>query len=75
VIPHAHVIFTGPVDEYFDFRFGRLPYRSLDLSSNDEPADQPDCTGHQLPEREGLHTGDGVQVSDWPGASKTTVGL
>ena len=24
-----HVIFTGPVDEYFDFRFGKLPYRSL----------------------------------------------
>ncbi|MEY4983509.1 MAG: UDP-galactopyranose mutase, partial [Pseudomonadota bacterium] len=23
------VIFTGPVDEYFGFRFGRLPYRSL----------------------------------------------
>src|SRR5690606_14868590 len=22
-------IFTGPVDEYFDFRLGRLPYRSL----------------------------------------------
>jgi UDP-galactopyranose mutase len=30
-IPHAHVIFTGPVDEYFDFRFGKLPYRSLDF--------------------------------------------
>jgi len=25
----AHIVFTGPVDEYFDFRFGRLPYRSL----------------------------------------------
>lgn len=23
------VIFTGPVDEYFGFRYGRLPYRSL----------------------------------------------
>lgn len=23
------VIFTGPIDEYFDFRLGRLPYRSL----------------------------------------------
>lgn len=23
------VIFTGPIDEYFGFRFGRLPYRSL----------------------------------------------
>jgi UDP-galactopyranose mutase len=25
----AHTIFTGPIDEYFDHRFGRLPYRSL----------------------------------------------
>jgi UDP-galactopyranose mutase len=25
----SHVIYTGPIDEYFDFRFGKLPYRSL----------------------------------------------
>ncbi len=24
-----HVVYTGPIDEYFDHRFGRLPYRSL----------------------------------------------
>jgi UDP-galactopyranose mutase len=24
-----HVIYTGPIDEYFDYRFGKLPYRSL----------------------------------------------
>lgn len=24
-----HLIFTGPIDEYFDHCFGRLPYRSL----------------------------------------------
>ena len=29
MIPHAEVIFTGPVDEFFEYRFGRLPYRSL----------------------------------------------
>ncbi|WP_210493370.1 UDP-galactopyranose mutase [Microvirga antarctica] len=29
VIPHRRLIFTGPIDEYFDFRFGKLPYRSL----------------------------------------------
>jgi UDP-galactopyranose mutase len=26
---YDEVIFTGPIDEYFDFQFGRLPYRSL----------------------------------------------
>jgi UDP-galactopyranose mutase len=29
VIPHREVIYTGPVDEYFNYRYGRLPYRSL----------------------------------------------
>lgn len=24
-----HIIYTGPIDEFFDWRFGRLPYRSL----------------------------------------------
>jgi UDP-galactopyranose mutase len=31
VIPYKEVIFTGPIDEFFDFRFGRLPYRSLEF--------------------------------------------
>lgn len=24
-----HLLYTGPIDAYFDFRYGRLPYRSL----------------------------------------------
>jgi UDP-galactopyranose mutase len=31
VIPYERMIFTGPVDEFFDFRYGRLPYRSLEF--------------------------------------------
>ena len=30
-IPHKEVIYTGPVDEYFDYRYGKLPYRSLEF--------------------------------------------
>src|SRR4051812_18367816 len=30
-IPHTEVIYTGPVDEFFDYQFGRLPYRSLEF--------------------------------------------
>jgi UDP-galactopyranose mutase len=26
---YRHVVFTGPIDAFFDERFGRLPYRSL----------------------------------------------
>ena len=28
-IQHDHLIFCGPIDEYFEYRFGKLPYRSL----------------------------------------------
>jgi UDP-galactopyranose mutase len=28
-VPFDRLVFTGPIDEYFDFRHGELPYRSL----------------------------------------------
>jgi UDP-galactopyranose mutase len=28
-IPHDKLIYSGPVDEFFDYRYGKLPYRSL----------------------------------------------
>jgi UDP-galactopyranose mutase len=28
-IPHDHLVYTGPIDEFFDYCFGPLPYRSL----------------------------------------------
>ena len=29
LVPWGHMIYTGPVDEFFDHRHGKLPYRSL----------------------------------------------
>ncbi len=31
MIPHRKMIYTGPVDEFFDCRYGRLPYRSIEF--------------------------------------------
>ena len=31
MIPCKEIIYTGPVDEYFDYRYGKLPYRSLEF--------------------------------------------
>ncbi len=28
---NAKIVFTGPIDEFYDFRFGALPYRSLEF--------------------------------------------
>jgi UDP-galactopyranose mutase len=30
-IPYRELIYTGPVDEFFDFEFGKLPYRCLEF--------------------------------------------
>jgi UDP-galactopyranose mutase len=31
LIPYDALVYTGPIDEFFDHRFGVLPYRSLDF--------------------------------------------
>jgi UDP-galactopyranose mutase len=43
VIPFRSLIYTGPVDEYFGFRYGKLPYRSLRFKHEtiNAPAHQP----------------------------------
>ncbi|WP_414572445.1 UDP-galactopyranose mutase [Nostoc sp. CCY 9925] len=30
-IPCREMVYSGPVDEFFDYRYGKLPYRSLDF--------------------------------------------
>lgn len=42
----GEVIYTGPLDELFDCRFGRLPYRSLNFEF--EHLDQEDYQGHSV---------------------------
>ena len=38
--PHYdHLIYTGPIDAFFDYRFGRLPYRGLRFRSEYHPCD------------------------------------
>lgn len=43
LVPDAQVIFTGPIDEYFDHCYGPLPYRSLEFrfETRDVPVAQP----------------------------------
>ncbi len=40
---HEKTVYTGPIDEFFDFRFGRLPYRSLRFqhATHDQQQYQP----------------------------------
>ncbi len=43
IMPYREMIYTGPVDEYFDCRYGKLPYRSLEFrfETVDAPVYQP----------------------------------
>jgi UDP-galactopyranose mutase len=36
-VSYRHVVYTGPIDVYFDRRFGELPYRSLEFELRNEP--------------------------------------
>jgi UDP-galactopyranose mutase len=38
VVPRRATVYTGPVDEYFEHRLGRLPYRSLKFEWVTRPA-------------------------------------
>jgi len=42
MIPYREMIYTGPVDEFFDFKFGKLPYRSMEFKheTHDKPVYQ-----------------------------------
>ena len=36
-VEHRHLVYTGPIDVFFDCRFGALPYRSLEWEHRNEP--------------------------------------
>ena len=42
-LPYERMVYTGPIDEYFDYRYGKLPYRSLEFrfETVDAPVFQP----------------------------------
>lgn len=42
-VAYDQLIFTGPIDEFFDYQFGRLPYRCLDFKheTHHKPVFQP----------------------------------
>jgi UDP-galactopyranose mutase len=41
-LPYERMVYTGPIDEYFEFQYGKLPYRSLDFrfETHDVPVHQ-----------------------------------
>ena len=42
-VHYDHLVYTGPIDGFFDYRFGRLPYRSLEFELRNEPTPDGGC--------------------------------
>jgi UDP-galactopyranose mutase len=36
-VEHDQLVYTGPIDGFFEYRFGALPYRSLEFELRNEP--------------------------------------
>jgi UDP-galactopyranose mutase len=45
VIPYKNLIYTGPIDEYFNFCYGKLPYRSLNFKFETFDLEKYQATG------------------------------
>lgn len=45
VIPFKNMIYTGPIDYYFDYCYGKLPYRSIDFVFETFESDKFQSTG------------------------------
>ena len=39
-VPFRTLVFTGPIDEYFGYRYGKLPYRSLEFKHETHAVEQ-----------------------------------
>jgi UDP-galactopyranose mutase len=45
VIPYKNLIYTGPIDEYFNFCYGKLPYRSINFKFETLDVEKFQATG------------------------------
>lgn len=47
-----HVFYSGPIDGYYDYEYGRLPYRTLDFIKEYADGDYLGCAVMNYPEKE-----------------------
>ena len=69
--PSDHMIYTGPIDEFFDHRYGKLPYRSLRVRARQtlrREQFQPVGTRQLSRTSYALHPDHRVQAPDRPAA-------
>ncbi len=68
-VTFRELIFTGPVDEYFDYCYGKLPYRSLHFEhQTHDKAHYQEAAVVNYPNEHAYTTNYGIQVPHRPGA-------
>jgi hypothetical protein len=68
-IPYREMIYTGPIDEFFDYRFGKLTYRSLEFKHETKEVEAyQDAPVVNYPNTHALYARYRIQVSDRPKA-------
>ncbi len=45
LLPWKHMVYTGPIDAFFNYRHGKLPYRSLEFRHVNVPQEQFQAVG------------------------------
>lgn len=55
-IPHKEMIYTGPIDYYFDYCYGKLPYRSIEFKMETREVETYQPTGTVNYPNEHLYT-------------------
>ena len=62
---YRKVIYTGPIDEYFDYRLGHLQYRTVRFET--EELDMPNFQGNAVVGRESSSTNGSSSERIWRG--------
>src|SRR5919112_4484905 len=45
LVPWKHMVYSGPIDAFFNYRYGKLPYRSLEFQHVNLPQEQFQAVG------------------------------
>ena len=69
LLPWQHMIYTGPIDAFFDYRYGKLPYRSLRVPARDAAAGAVPAGRHGQLSRTTTPTPASASSSTSPGSS------
>lgn len=72
---YDHIFYTGPIDAWFDYKYGKLGYRSLDFVKEQHEGDYQGCAVMNYPDREIPYTRitEHKHFSPWEECKKTII--